>query len=265
VAAVLAQCVRTEHALAPCVVRLPYPPWVSGALGHLLAIITLCIGLGCDGSQSIPPLPSQTVNELLVYPSEVQLAAGSSAQIAVQANDALGEPVGGVKITFATSDGKLLEVSRRGRISARGPTGSGVVVVSSGAISKPIPVVVLPSKPARLQRLEERDATAAEPAIPRGSLALRVMDAFSNPVPGVEIVFRRRARDLPSQVLTSDGEGIVTLANVPRGSAKGLLVDIDVQALNYPRVRTSYRVPLPVAESPLPAAPSGGTIGSQDP
>ena len=30
-----------------------------------------------------------------------------------------GEPVGGVKITFATSDGKLLEVSRRGRISAR--------------------------------------------------------------------------------------------------------------------------------------------------
>ena len=244
-------------------VSQPLHSYARGAVFGIAAV--LAAGSGCDGSGPIPSLSPQTVNELLVFPGEVQLAAGSSAQLAVQANDIRGEPVGGVKITFATADGKLLEVSKRGRINARGPTGSGVVLVSSGAVSKPIPVVVLPSKPARLQRLEERDATAAQPAIPRGSLALRVTDAFSNPTPGVEIVFRRRARDLPSQVLTSDGEGIVTLASIPRGSAKGLLVDIEVQALNYPRVRTSYRVPLPVVEPPLPAAPSGGAIGPEDP
>ncbi|MCB1623112.1 MAG: hypothetical protein KDI32_00895 [Pseudomonadales bacterium] len=212
-----------------------------------MALAALAI-VACSQSDSIPPLPVKVVREVLVFPAEVELVAGTSRQLSAQLNDANGEPVGGAKLAFATEQTELLDLSIRGRVRSRGPVGTGTVVVESGTATARVPVVVVPGKPARLRRLGAEAAAAAQPPLAAGALAVVVTDNFGNPVPRCEVVFRFRQQNSAPQTIRTDARGIATLASVGQGAQP---VDVDVQVVAAPRVRTSYRaLPAPPAASP---------------
>ncbi len=163
---------------------------------------------GCYQSKSIPPLPMSIVREVLVFPAELTLTGGTSKQLSAQLNDSSGEPVGGALVSYRTDHPQLLEVSSRGRVRSRVPAGSGVVMVGSGVAEARVAITVFAARPARLRRLGGPGATAAQPPLLTSTLAVQVADSYGNPVSKV---------------------------------------DVDVQVLEAPKVRTSYRI--------VPAAP----------
>lgn len=224
--------------------------WLS-----LLAFGALVLA-GCYQSESIPPLPMSIVREVLVFPAELTLTAGSSKQLSAQLNDSTGEPVGGARVSYRTDHPRLLEVSSRGRVRSRGPAGSGVVVVGSGVAEARVAITVFPARPARLRRLGGPDATAAQPPLPTSTLAVQVADSYGNPVSKVDVVFRLRGqtRDRGSQILRTDAQGIATLSSLGE-AAKA--VDVDVQVLEVPKVRTSYRM---VPAAPVLPADAASTV-----
>jgi hypothetical protein len=152
-------------------------------LGVLLLVLTGC--------QARTPSPEQTIvpAEVLVEPRSVSLRAGESCQLSAQANDGLGQPIGGAPIAFETSDPDLLRVTPAGLASSTGSAGSARIVVSSGGTRTAVPVTITAGD---LSRLEKRggDGQRGAVALPlEAPVSAKGVDAHGNPVAGARVLF----------------------------------------------------------------------------
>lgn len=124
-------------------------------------------------------------------PGDLQMRAGDTDQLAAQANDQGGDPIGGVAIAFSSEDPALLHVSEAGMVSAVGPAGASTVVVRSGDRDVRVSVRVRPASPTTI-----RSVPAASPrsgvvqATLEKPVEVVVTDAYGNPVPAVRVSFK---------------------------------------------------------------------------
>jgi len=154
--------------------------------------------------------------EIIVEPAELQLAAGSEAELAAQVNDAAGQPIGGAEIDFSVADAGVLAVSQRGRVSSRGPAAESAVIVASGRSSRRVPVIVRPGVPQRIEKLagDGQDFTAG--TAPAAPLAVRALDLAGNPVGGVALVLESEGGQAAAteSVTGDDGRAVFEAATV---------------------------------------------------
>jgi hypothetical protein len=220
---------------------------------------------GCAPPGVPPPLPPPaTVMEVIAVPTELSLEAGGQAQISVQANDASGAAVGGTTFRFTSSDPRLLEVSERGLVSSVGPaTTRADIIIASGRYERRVPVVVVPGAPHRLELFSRPEgATPVDDAGgDTGLIALRVTDAFSNPVPDTAINVRFAELAGPEQQTRTDARGI---AQVKRQGGLHDATTLIVAAAGDTSVRQTFRIEA-AAPEPAPAPSPAPQLPHQQP
>lgn len=182
---------------------------------------------GCTGPAPPEP-PRPEISQLLVLPESLHLEAGGAANLAAQANDASGAPIGGAQFTFAAADERILRVSQSGEVIALGPvTPETFVVVASERLTRRIPVEVTPGRAARLEAesSDDRRGTAGEPPAP---LLVRAVDAWGNGVPGVRIeaVLPRRQGPFPEAEADESGRATIGLPAFERAGRRDVIVRV---------------------------------------
>ncbi len=159
---------------------------------RLLILSAACLLLAaCRADERREPPPAADFLE--VRPAALRLPAGATAQLAVQANDASGRPVGGARFSFHVADGQLARVTPRGLVTAMGRTGRTEVIVTSGDLRQVVPLDVVAGPPARIEPLLATFDVVAGAGPLRTEV--RVVDAVGLPVPEVEVRFETGPAD----------------------------------------------------------------------
>jgi hypothetical protein len=146
---------------------------------------------------------------VFVSPAAVELRAGEAVQLVAQANDDQGRAIGGASLDFESESPAIADVTRDGLLAATGPAGTTTVRVASGIRETFVPVTVRAGPPRSLAFVDApppESAAAAELPV-----ALRVIDAFGNPVAGLRIV-----------LVVTGGDGTVEPAGGTTDAAGGL-------------------------------------------
>ncbi|MBV6416183.1 MAG: hypothetical protein CMLOHMNK_00714 [Steroidobacteraceae bacterium] len=200
------------EAARPCSPRLA---------GLLAAGALLC---ACTGPAP-PATPRPEISQLLVLPGSLHLGAGEAANLAAQANDSTGAPIGGAQFTFAADDARTLRVSQTGRVIALGPvTPATFVTVSSERLTRRVPVSVRPGRATRLEApgSDDRRVTAGE--FP-GTLELHAVDAWGNDVPAtrIEVVVPRREATVLTGETDEAGRAAIDLPAFERAGRRELI------------------------------------------
>lgn len=82
----------------------------------------------------VPVRVAQFPTSLTVSPAGFALAAGASKQLTVTVLDRAGQPIDSPPLAFVNESPALLTVSSAGKVTARGPSGSGTVLVTSDSL-----------------------------------------------------------------------------------------------------------------------------------
>lgn len=156
-------------------------------IGVTTLVAAAMAGAGCRPRAA--PRPAPTVARVVVVPSAASVPAGDKVQLAAEADDADGNPVGGAELRFAISDPRLLSISSNGLVTSRGALGSAEVVVSSGGKQARARVRVLPGPPGALSSVSgDGQSAPVGTALPK-PIVVRVNDDKHNPVSGVTVAF----------------------------------------------------------------------------
>ena len=154
-----------------------------------VAVTSVCLLLaGCGQS---PPVPqaAMTPHAVVAFPTTVQLAAGSSAQLQAQVNDMNDQPIGGASIVFRSQNPDIIGVSQDGVVSALGPVGVAAVQIASGVRVVEVPVRIVAGAGAVLEATQAPAATA-QAGTPLGNVTVQLRDQFNNPVPGAALSWK---------------------------------------------------------------------------
>lgn len=184
--------------------RIVRAEWLPAAFSFVFAVTTTT---GCTSRSDIHP--SSRAVELQVRPPVLALHAGETVQIAVQVNDASGRPVGGAPINFAADSNGIVRVSHLGVLSAVGPAGQDSIRISSGTLTRSIPVTVRAGPP----NVIEIASTALREGLAGTSLSapivVTVRDAYGNTVSRAPVHFTTETggEASPATVI-SDAAGI---------------------------------------------------------
>ncbi|MEZ5565956.1 MAG: Ig-like domain-containing protein [Gammaproteobacteria bacterium] len=186
------------------------PSAISASL--LLALSAFL--LSACGQQEQEPVglevtPTVVPSDITVRPTDVRLKAGDSVQLSAQVNDGAGQPIGGAPLVFKTSDPSMLRLTQRGALTAVGAAGEATVEVSSGTLTKSLPVTVVPASPARVVVLAgARQQAAVGKSLPN-LISVRINDAFGNAVAGVPVRFELESGQgtIQPATATSDADG----------------------------------------------------------
>lgn len=95
-------------------------------------LLTALLMLAAVGLPSAP-LAAQSVSELVVTPSQLELQEGTEQRLVVTAYDSSGNIVVSAPLTFATSDSGVVRVAADGRVSAVGEGVASILAESGGA------------------------------------------------------------------------------------------------------------------------------------
>lgn len=148
--------------------------------------------LACD---SAPESASDAapVADIVVRPAVIRLRSGEAAQLAAQANDSNGRPIGGADLAYTTTTPRVVRVSPAGAVSAVGPVGDGLITVASGSTHRQLPVIITAGAPSAA-RVESGGGQSGEAGTTLPApVVLVVTDAFGNPVPRTEVRFEASA------------------------------------------------------------------------
>ncbi|MFO0585782.1 MAG: Ig-like domain-containing protein [Anaeromyxobacter sp.] len=225
----------------------------------------LLVALSACRAEAPPAAPPVVPAAVLVEPSPVALRAGETAQLAAQANDALGQPIGGAPLAFETSDPGIVRVTPTGLATSSGSAGSARITVSSGPTRTAVPVTVTPAAPSKLERPTPGELAGVAGAPLPAPVAVRCLDPFGNPVAGAKL--RVSALDggaVASGEAVTDATGGVELAWTlgPRQGVQRLSVALDaapgaallVTAAARPGAPAKLTALAPPADAPAPAA-----------
>jgi len=85
-------------------------PILTVGLAVLLAI--------CSRPSALPPTPTANPYDVAVTAGQLTLQPGGEAQLAAQANDNAGQPLGGATFRYTAADSQVLRVTSQGRVMA---------------------------------------------------------------------------------------------------------------------------------------------------
>jgi adhesin/invasin len=172
-----------------------------------LSVVSIAAG-GCNGWRDGPG-PDAAVADVIVRPAAVRIRAGEAAQLLAQVNDSTGRPIGGAELSFSTSTPRMVRVSPAGAISAVGPTGDGLITVSSGSTHRQVPVAISAgvASTARLTsgggQQGEAGTTLPEPIV------VTLTDAFGNAVSRADVRFDASGGgSIDPDTATTDATGV---------------------------------------------------------
>lgn len=194
-----------------------------------IAWVAILAGVvGCDRGREAPPAPGPAIS-VVARPAALRLRSGESRQLAAQANDAAGAPIGGAPLVFSSKTPALLTVSAEGLVSSVGPAGSGLIEVASGDVHAVVDVAVVAGSTDALRVAAGGAQTGASGAVLAEAVAVRADDQRGNPVPGVVIRFASDSGGIvtPSEATTDDG-GVASASWTlgPRAGAQSLVASV---------------------------------------
>ncbi|MEO7963304.1 MAG: hypothetical protein ABIT38_05270 [Gemmatimonadaceae bacterium] len=227
---------------------------------QLLAIVTTSAVLaGCSASAADAGTP--TAMELIVRPTTVTLRAGESAQLAAQANDGRGRPVGGAPIEYRARSNSIVRISAQGMISAAGTAGRDTIRVASGKLVRTVPVTVHAGTPSLVVVTGGAEQVATAGVGLPSAIEVTVRDAYGNTVPRTEIRFvtETGGETTPATVIT-DGSGIGrTLWTLgPVAGEQSMLVRADSASVRVEAVARAGAMARVREVNPTPTRPRAG-------
>ncbi len=175
-----------------------------------VAMASACVLLA--GCADPPPVPqaAATPASVVAFPSAMQLAAGSSAQLQAQASDERDQAIGGASIVFRSKDPGVIGVTQDGMVSALGPVGVSAVQVASGVRVVEVPVRIVAGAGALLEVLQAPAETAQAGGAFR-EVRVQLRDQFKNPVAGAALAWTLNEHsgslELASATTAADGTG----------------------------------------------------------
>ncbi len=164
--------------------------------------------------------------EIIVEPAELRLAAGSQAALSAQANDDAGQPVGGAPIRFTAPDSQLLNVSDRGIVSALGPVGRSAIIVSSGRLERRVAVEIEAGPLERIEKAAGDGQRVLAGQAPAEPLAVRVSDAWANPLAGVALVLEAPEEPALEAEAVSGDDGLASFQLPAQTRARSLRLTV---------------------------------------
>ncbi len=192
-----------------------------------------------NASTNVPVVILPVPLSVSVTPNPVAILQKDTLTLVAKVVDAIGNPIAGAPITFASSDTTIVQVSAAGLLTSVGPSAGVTISVSSGALVTSVPVVVtqVPTtlKPSVTQ-LTMGTGTQEQ-------LGIQVLDAIGQPIPNASISF------------VSDKTNIVTV------SSSGLLTSVGPTGTATITVSSSG-LKTTVAVTVLPTTHPGGTIAA---
>lgn len=190
----------------------------SDPVKKILFLTLLLAGCQQETQQGNAPLAEPV--EVLVVPDRFSLPAGGEIQLAAQANDTAGEPIGGAHFQFRAEDPRVLHVSELGMVTSLGPLAAQThVVVASGRREKRVPVTVVPGKPQQLEILAGDRQTVRAGESPREPLTLRVVDARRNPVAGAQLLVSSDLDGMSDRTVLTGPDGLAAITLAPASRA----------------------------------------------
>lgn len=102
---------------------------------------TLTVRSG-NASTAVPITVTPVTSVIIVSPNPAPVYQKTTLQLHAQVMDAVGAPIPGAPISYTASDTTMLTVSTTGLIQSLGPAGKTTVILSSGAVSDTLSVVV---------------------------------------------------------------------------------------------------------------------------
>lgn len=205
-------------------------------------------------STNVPVVILPVPLSVSVTPNPAAVLQKDTLTLVAKVVDAIGNPIAGAPIAFASTDTNIAKVSATGLVTSVGPSGGVTISVSSGALVTPVPVVVtqVPTtlKPS-VSQLTMGTGTQEQ-------LGVQVLDAIGQVIPNSSISF---VSDKTS-VVTVSSSGLLTSVG-PTGTAnitvKSGALSANVVVTVLP---TSHPAGTIVATLPLPSA-FGVAISSQ--
>ena len=162
-------------------------PRNSSIAKRLLPIVLLTGGCNLGGGSSARSVPA---TDVIVRPAALTLRAGESSQLAAQANDTTGQPIGGAALRYESLAPTLVHVTASGAVTAMGPVGAGSVSVASDSAHRFVGVVVLAGAPRFVTVLAGGNQSGPVGSTLPEPLSLRVTDAYGNPVVRATVSFQ---------------------------------------------------------------------------
>jgi len=171
----------------------PRPAWRYG-LAVIVGYTMVLSGLGGCAQDDLPAVGQSRAQdiapaEIVVQPAQVVLRAGEAVQLTAQVNDGAAQPIGGAPLQFVVADATMLRISERGLLVAIGTAGETSVAVSSGRLTQPVRVTVMPGAASRIELAAGDAQSATAGARLAEMVAVKVVDAFGNGVPGATVKF----------------------------------------------------------------------------
>jgi YVTN family beta-propeller protein len=171
--------------------------------------VTSVIVKSGKASTTVPVTITPVTSGITVTPEPATLAQKTSLQLQAQVVDAVGAPVGGATITYATT-AQFITVSPTGLINSLGPAGTATVILSSGPVSRNLTVNVTQVPTALV---------VAPQAVRIGQgahlqLSATLLDAVGSPIPNAPVTW---SSNDPS-IVTVSATGVATSVG-PLGTA----------------------------------------------
>ncbi len=208
------------------------------------ALIVLAAALAsCERASG----PAPEIAQLICDPAQLSLTAGASGKIAIRANDAAGKRIDGASIRVTVADPRLLRATVLGEVTSLGPAGPTSVSIASGSHSLTVPVDISAGPAHRFEAVgaAPRVMTAGRP--PKDPVAVRLLDAFSNPVANSPVRFEAAMNPPVSISTATDANGIAS-ATLPTITQAGLFT-LNVHASGFPKVSLPLDVQVNAAEA----------------
>lgn len=142
------------------------------------------------------------------------LAAGDTVGLRAEVRDAQGNVIEGATVTWSVSDPAVAElVDQTGRITGR-KAGSTLVRATAGAATGVARIEVVAGAPVSLQKLAGDGQTGLAGERLSQAIAVKVLDAFGNHVPGAWVVFAAGEGhgSVAADSVQTNGEGIASVA-----------------------------------------------------
>jgi hypothetical protein len=146
------------------------------------------------------------VARVQITPGSWEMRVATSAQFVVTLLDGRGYPLSGRQVAWSSSDTTRATVSPQGVVTAR-EMGTVNLVATAEGVRDSAKVTITAGEPARLEVVGGNNGTATVGAALADSLAVRVTDAFGNPVRGVAVTWTAGAGSVAPLSGTTDAVG----------------------------------------------------------
>ena len=167
---------------------------------------------GAGLTKNVPVTVVAVPTSISVAPNPGVLAQKTTLQLDAKVLDLSGTAIAGAQVNFASSNTAVATVSATGVVTSVGPAGTVVITVSSGALTRTVPVAVTPV--ATSIRMTPSVLTLGRNS--SGQITAVVLDAVGTPIANVAVAFTSSAPEVVTvssagQLTTTSALGSATI------------------------------------------------------